>query len=255
MSDLTCNNSIEYEKIKDMIKPFDLIAFRGGDFISDLISFVQEKYIGVGNFTHVGMAVTRDILPSLPDDDIYVFESTCSYEYITDGVPDIKSKKGVLGVQLRNLKDVISNYIKDEKTKIAWCKLINNPYDNENNRESLKNIFIEQYEKYNSKFYEVSAISLLSAVFPELRELREIKDDFFDSIFGFISWFKDEPKIKTSPSGWQFCSELVANIYKKIRIISENFDSKNVIPVDFFGHDLDGIPAIVDKPIFIKNIS
>ncbi len=43
-----------------------------------------------------------------------------------DNAPDITTGHGKLGVQLRDLEDVIPRYIINEKTTVAWCKLLNN---------------------------------------------------------------------------------------------------------------------------------
>mgnify|MGYP002351034239 FL=1 len=90
------NNFATYKDISNKIKPFDLIAFRGGDIISDLISIVEKYHLGIGDFSHLGMIVTSDILPYyiinnekiyLDPKKIYIFESTISYDIpFVDGV-------------------------------------------------------------------------------------------------------------------------------------------------------------------------
>lgn len=53
---------VPYLQLKPQISPFDLIAFRGGDPISDMIEKLEEFNTGNGDFTHVGMVVTSDVL-------------------------------------------------------------------------------------------------------------------------------------------------------------------------------------------------
>ena len=112
------SNLSTYDAIKNKIRPLDLIAFRGGDIISDLIATLESHEVGIGAFSHVGMVVTSEILPScmvngkefyLAPDRVYVFESTFTYDipHITDGVPDVTTGHGEFGVQLRDLEDVI----------------------------------------------------------------------------------------------------------------------------------------------------
>lgn len=252
MITIDINKIDQYQNIKSKIMPFDLIAFRGGDKISDLISHVEEKEIGIGTFSHVGMAVTSDILPILPKNKVFVFESTCSFNFVTDGVIDALTQKGCLGVQIRDLEEVIPKYITNSKTKVAWCKLINNPYLIVANREKLKVLFTNIFEKYHNTFYDVSAIDLLSSIFPEFRSIRNVRDVVSDGLFSVLRKCHLIDN-ELSPSGWQFCSELVANIYQQIGVIPESFDCKDVVPVDFFGCDKDGLPALVYSPVFIED--
>jgi hypothetical protein len=46
---------------------------------------------------------------------------------------------------------------------------------------------------------------------------------------------------------------LVANVYKEFNIFPGDTDCRNVLPIDFFGYDEDGLPAIVKQPQFIRD--
>src|SRR5437868_4194060 len=124
-----------YSELKNLIKPFDLIAFRGGDVISDLIAVLEKYEVGCDTFTHVGMVVTSEILPNqnLDPNKLYILESTFGYQIplIYDNKPDVITGKGNFGVLLRDLEEIIPWYIYNDKTKVAWCKLLNNPFDKE----------------------------------------------------------------------------------------------------------------------------
>jgi hypothetical protein len=268
------SNFSSYQDIKDKIKPFDLIAFRGGDVISDLITKMEENNVGLGAFSHVGMVVTADILPYyivdnkrvvLSPNHLYVFESTFSYNIpgITDGPHDVITGKGKFGVQLRDLEEVIPRYITNQKTKVAWCKLLNNPFINIKNephddfeirQQKIQEMFQKFFQDYEGRLYEIDIDDLFAAMFPTLRIIRKFKDNIFKSLFKVLNLFglsKDSNII--GPAGWQFCSELVANAYKLIGVIPESFDPRDVLPVDFFGYDEDGLPALVDSPVFIRD--
>lgn len=265
-------NLASYFDIKDQLRPFDLVAFRGGDVISNLISKMEEHEVGVGAFSHVGMIVTSDILPiassggksvTLKPGHPYLFESTFTYNIagLSDGVPDIVSGKGDFGVQLRDLEEVIPRYITDENTKIAWCRLKNNPFneipgEEQKNlrlrRELLRDMFTDFFRRYEDRLYEMDFESLLAAMFPSLRFIRDIRDTIFSALYSVL--YSCGLADKTSgPAGWQFCSELVANVYKEIGIIAPNFDPKNVVPIDFFGCDVDSLPALVEAPVYLKD--
>ena len=55
---------VEFIDIKDQIRPFDLLAFRGTDLISHLVLALEEEKTGCNGFSHVGMVVTKEILDS-----------------------------------------------------------------------------------------------------------------------------------------------------------------------------------------------
>lgn len=249
-------NPVSYHHIKDKLLPFDLIAFRGGGLYSDLIAKLEEFEVGVGTFTHVGIVVTSDILTDsfIEPGRKYLFESTLTY----NSAPDILSGKGVLGVQLRDLETAITHYIEDQDTKVAWCPLLNNPYaDNgdlavnvRKRRMLLKEYFTDFFRRYDNRLYEIDPTNLLAAMFPSLRLIRTLRDELFVGLYGILHKF-GLSKNNIGPAGWQFCSELVAGVYQNIGVLSYEFDPQDVIPVDFFGCDRDGIPLLVDKPIYI----
>lgn len=254
--DMIQDNLVDFQDIEFMIKPFDLIAFRGGDLVSDTIAKLEEQHNGDGYFTHVGIVVTSDVLDVLDsnDDNLYIFESTCSYSIplVQKGVPDILTGKGVLGVQLRKLKDVIPTYIENEKTKIAWCSLKNNPYAKKysessnclvSRRKELKKIFSNFFSLYHGRLYEIDLFSLFSSLFSPFRIIRDIKDSAIENFMSLLGKNGDR-----SPSGWQFCSELVANVYLTLGIFDTSVNPKNIVPMDFFGSN-----SKISLPVYIKD--
>lgn len=247
---------MQYNDIAPKIKPFDLIGFRGGDYVSRLIQELEEKELGMSEFSHVGVIVTSEILEKAGDvilepDKLYVFESTYSFEFQSDGVPDVASDKGMFGVQLRDFEEVTKKYFSTGREKIAWCKLIDNPFDLPANREHLKTIFTELYNRYHDTTYDISMIDLVSSLIAGARGLRDIRDHVTDKIFDLLSWTGLVNSESLKPSEWQFCSELVATVYQGIGVISEEINTKDVVPMDFFGCDKDGIPLLVKRPIYI----
>ncbi len=256
---MTHDNLVSYSDIKNRIQPFDLLAFRGGDIMSDLISVLEKYEFEVGNFTHVGMAVTSDILPKYKDfvlekGKVYIFESTFTYNVkgFTDGPPDVITGSGWFGVQLRDLEEVIPRYITNEKTEVAWCPLIDNPFSKKSNRKKLAKKFTKFFESYEGRCYEMDVESLLAAMFPCLRSIRSVRDSIFEHLYNTLhihGYMKDSE----GPAGWQFCSELVANVYQMIGIIPKSVNTKNILPINFFGYDTENIPSLVHNPIFIKD--
>lgn len=254
--DMNNYNLVDFQDIEFLIRPFDLIAFRGGDLVSDTIAKLETQHNGNGCFTHVGMVVTSDVLDVLDksDKNLYIFESTCSYSIplVQAGVPDALTGRGALGVQIRKLKDVIPVYIENEKTKISWCSLKNNPYskkysdttDSLNERRNiLKKVFSEFFLSYHGRLYEIDLFSLFSSLFSPFRKIRDMKDTAIEKLMVLLGQNPD-----CAPSGWQFCSELVANAYIKLNIFDSTIDPRNIVPMDFFGSD-----SKINLPIYIKD--
>ena len=214
-----------FNDIKNRIRPFDLICFRGDDFVSTGISKIQEKMLGNGDWTHVGMVITTDIIPikNGKPGKLYVWESTMSGR-LTDGVNNEETGASKFGVQIRDLEKVLKAYVKNDITKIAWCKLKKNPLDGENIKQ-IKYDMEEFHKEHGDASYEYKIIPLLKTIFPCLGR-----------------WFKTSDNF--------FCSELVATIYNKIGVLS-GIDPEKIAPVEFLGYTNDGVIDIVEKPIVI----
>lgn len=207
-----------YESIKHLIRPFDLILFKGGDFVSNSIRKLQKRQLGEGadKFSHVGMIITSEILshPNMVPGKLYIWESTMSGK-LGGGVKNINGETW-LGSQVRDFDEVISTYDKPENTAIAWGKLHDNPLDRlsiEEIRERMAYLF----GKYNHVLYEVAICNLFRSLFPKLRccHIGKRKNQLF-------------------------CSELVALIYKKFKIVPDSCNPENVVPADFIVPDQDG---------------
>ena len=235
-----------YSEYAKKIRPFDLVLFRGKDYISDLIRFVQGKVlpefssaeysISSDAFSHVGIIVTSEILDDdrLEDGKLYIWESTMSGN-LSDGVPNIRGET-YLGVQLRDFDKVVEGYDEDPDTRIAIAH-ISSVFFNED-YESLKGFFTRIFHKYNGTRYDANPVSLASGISPYFRPIRENVENLLGT------------------EDWLFCSELVAVVYQELGWFSHNVEPKNVVPMDFVGRDGDseedgGIPVIVEKPIYI----
>ncbi len=267
---LSLDNLYTYESIKSQICPFDVMFFRGSDLCSDLISVLEKHQVSSGTFTHIGVIVTKDILPKckvdngyfeLEKDKIYLLESTFSYTIGIAGITtggDVTTGKGKFGVQLREAEKVIPNYIFNDKTRVAFGPLINNPFrrtaeDTDdtmiNRRTLLKEKFTLFFEDYHQRLYEINAIGLLSAIFPSLRLLRETRDKIYEKLWKKIN----KHATQTPIVNMQFCSELVGNVYQLIGVIGHEFNTKDILPMDFFGQDYDKLPMLVKDVYYIKD--
>lgn len=250
------------------IRAFDLIAFRGGDVISDLIVKLEKYKLNNGDFSHIGLAITSELIPQLTTKNgtiftlipgkVYVLESTFSYAVgsLTDGVPDVISSKGFFGVQLRDLEELLPKY----NLHVAWAKLKNNPLDRRigDSDESYYSRKTWYSFKFNELFqqiyhtrYEMDLIGLLGSMFPCLRPIRNFRDGVYKSLFKKLHKLHLS-NTTSGPGGWLFCSEMVAMVYQVFELIPSSLDPRDALPVDFFGHDQDGIPALTESPVYLK---
>ena len=246
--------------IKNNILPLDIIFFRGTDPVSKLICSLQKQRLGRGDYSHVAVVVNSEILPSVPQlkpGELYVWESTMSKELfgITDGVRNINNK-GVFGVQIRNLKNVIEAQSANEGTVVAWGKLINNPWVNNFNKQEIIMVMEHCLREYGSQNYDVNCLNLIGALFPQCRKVRNGLETVLDNGYDVLRSINLVDG--DGPEEWLFCSELVASIFQQLNIIDKNKESRNVVPMDFLGCDEDGIPRLCSDPeviIFTEGFS
>lgn len=265
-------DSLSYNNLLKIARPLDIIAFRGGDMISDVISMLEKYEVGCGDFTHVGIIVTSKLMPEvtindttiqLQDDRLYLYQSTINYRP-TDDI-DIVSKECEVGVSLCDLETVVTRYLENStKTKVAYCRLINYP--------TIDNIIIDKFKQfyinYYERLYELNVFSLLALIFPELRKMRDLQDLVFNKLasklskilrrYGLIADINDENFNPNNinpdnliPNNWVFCSELIVLVYQNIGLIDNTINPRDIMPVDIFGYDQDGLSNMTEKPVYI----
>lgn len=231
-----------YSDIKKEIRPLDLILFRGGEFVSTAIRYLENLEVGNGDWSHVGLVVTKDVLPNLKnakEGQLYVWESTLSGK-LNDDVMDLESGKSVFGVQVRSLDKLVPEYNKGEAL-VAWSALENNPYVQRKGesdeaykarKAKLVDTLSKLHKEYYHEEYELNPITLLAALYPCLRKLRD--------------------KLG-SGKGMIFCSELVATIYCDIGVLdAKEVDPENVLPVDLLGDADKEFKPVNRQPVLLK---
>lgn len=199
------------------LRAFDLVLFSGGKSgVSGFIQCLEKWRVGEGDFSHVGMIITSEVLPfqGLKENKLYIFESTQSGN-LTDGVVNIEGH-AFLGSQIRDFDLVMKGYDSNPNSSIAVRRLIDNPLDTMN-INNVKIIMSYLYGRYNHKMYEVDILQLFEAMIPSLRKFRskKMEDKFI------------------------FCSELVATIYKAYNILPSDANPSDVVPMDFVAEDED----------------
>jgi hypothetical protein len=246
--------STSYDNIKDQLRPFDLLLFRGGEFVSKLIRRLEQYQIGNGEFSHVGLIVTKDVLPfisQLEDGKLYVLESTFSFSIgNNEETPDIVTGKGRFGVQIRDLQSVVRTYTSVAGAKMAWAPLINNPWLDEFRRPHLIRQMTDIYNRYGRNKYEVNCLDLFASLFPCLRNTRRRVYSVIVGIDRIITTNKITSR--QAQSKYLFCSEFVGLVYVNLGIIQPSFNPSDMVPVDFLGYDQDGMPRIVDTITYLQ---
>jgi hypothetical protein len=254
--------SSSYEELLSQLKPLDLLFFKGTDLVSRLISQLEKEHLGCGDVSHVGLLVNKDILPLdfLQADTWYVLESTFTStpgslsDHLGLATPGIDAKTGIgkLGVQIRELRVVLTSYLKPRSNGIqpvvAWGSLVKNPWQQAKRREKLRTCFTDLFNQYYGRTYAISLLGLMAALYPGLRKPRDLVQLVEKKAMSFLHMLHIY-KGSMGPSGWQFCSQLIGNIYQGLEILPGNVDCRDIVPVDFLGWSQDDIPALVKSPI------
>lgn len=215
------------------VRPLDLILFRGSDFVSSSIRYLQLKHSGVGadEYSHVGIIISREVLdlPELEPNELYIWESTMSGN-IADGVKNIHNESW-FGSQIRKLSDVLHANAQNEDSIVAVAPV---DWQRFNVDESaIRKHMSELWSNYGNKRYELNAITMAASIWPIFRPLR--------NCLRFV--IKD--------TEWVFCSELCCRIYAQLGLVSNDIDPENTVPCDFWCEDLDGMKSPCVEPIVI----
>lgn len=237
------------------IQPLDVILFRGVDPVSKAICFVQAKRLGRGDFSHAGMAVTRDVLdlPFLEPGKVYVWESTLSakegfWARFTDKVPDVETKGVRFGVQLRDLELVIPAY-SSSGGKVAWCAYRGPRPPLEEVRRHL----LDLHAEYGHAPYAVGQLKVFGVVFPALRPIRDRIGKRRDRIADFRNVVLERARKQrriADAEHHMFCSEWVATVYKRLGmgdLTGIDFDPKLASPVGPLAR-----PELFAEPVYLE---
>jgi hypothetical protein len=236
-----------YAEIRNTIKPFDLIFFKGSEFVSDMIRALEKcdiEHPVSDNFSHVGMIVTSDILDYkyVVPGKLYILESAVSGA-LGQGLKTVEGRSH-LGVNLRDFDELIYLYDKPADSRAAVGYLKSNPFEDPTvDKDELKRKFTRIFQQVNGARYDLNPINLISVIgFPWAQIIRKIRKPV-NKLIG--------------TEHWRVCSSLVAYVYKQMGIFPETIDPRNAYPVDFLGIDKDslingGLPLkIIVPPTYI----
>jgi hypothetical protein len=261
---------IDNKRIEDflsMVRPLDLIVFRGRDEVSHLIRGLEAATTGNGEVSHCELAITMEWCSRIKPLDKFEIKphqllswgSTMSGS-LNDGAVNIETGAGTFGVQFRDLEGLVRHYLAKPNVNVGLCRLLDNPTCQRQGETPeayyerslvLKRQLCIAYDKHNGRVYNANPLALLGAMFPQVRRVRDGANEV-------ISRFIDVNK-------WLFCSELVATVYIEAGIIDDKtdgiedgrvLDPADILPVDFLGVDADknGIRNAICEasPVWIK---
>jgi len=218
------------------IQPLDVILFRGVDPVSHAICFLEAKVFGRGDFSHVGLAVTREVLdlPFLEPGKVYVWESTLSapagfLAHFTDKVPDAETKGLRFGVQIRDLEMVVPGY-ESNGGKVAWCAYRGTrpPLD------ALRGHLQALHAEYGHAPYAANVLEEFVVVFPALRGVRDRFDRAEDRLTHFVNVVLERAhkhQRLQDAAHHVFCSEWVGIVYERLGLTKPEFDHRLAAPV------------------------
>jgi hypothetical protein len=236
------NDTHRYAVIKDQIQDLDLIFFKGNAFVSKIITTMTRWVTGKGDWSHVGLVVSKRLLPNLktddPPDTLYIWESTLSSntrhhrndsnsQQHADTVQGMlqqaretvcaESNKPVFGVQVRRLDDVLQECFR-KNVRIGWGKLIVSPQRKRLDEtedmyiirlHNMKLLLNNLHDEYYHRPYEKNPFRLASSLTPCLKGCRS------DCCPGRT---------------WIFCSQLVGIIYQQLGLIDQQIDPGAITP-------------------------
>lgn len=264
-----------YENIKNQIKPFDLIFFKGGEIISKGIRLIQKTMLGIENkkdvWSHVGIVVTKELFddPRILPNKLYISESTLSGK-LADGIKNIDNK-AFFGVQIRELDLLVQKYAnkginsvniqadkpvtndcnkekrnkkknnREKSTAIGWARMKDNPFRDMSEKGMIKQQKIrDQFtilypNRWEGMQYDINLISLAASVFP---------------IFRPIDWLIKKINLFNTDD-WLFCSEYVFDILQVFKFYDKRIDGSFVLPNDLLGYDnsTPSVPSLFDSPV------
>lgn len=260
---------------EQLLVPFTLVAFRGGDIVSSFIRVLEKVTMGNDEFSHIALLITAECCPflsGLRPGKAYVWESTFGFKVagVGDGVPDATTGKHKFGVQIRDLEELVPAYLNaSDKTAVAICSLLHNPWlqragesadELAQRRAQLVDIMQALHARYSRKLYELNMLEMLAAALRCLRPVRDaLEAVLVDGMVTLTNMTQDEHDQQLSSheaaqryrTQWLWCAEFVCIVLQAIGVVPRNFKPQNAVACDFLGGDADGMPAVAGSPMYL----
>lgn len=249
------------DHLNQVATPYDLLLFHGSDTISSIVELGEELASGQDKFSHVGLYMTNDMFPDqseqLAGSPNLILESTANIEIgltgISKGIPDLLTGGQRIGVQMRNVVEVINHYLDvDNNNFIALGRLKHNLYSYPEKRANINQYSQVFLNTYKDRYYELNMLNLAAGAFSWLRPVRNFVNDLWWTpqdiempIYGFTK--ESDPKLiqkvinnleSRKDSEMLFCSELVGMGYKLIKTLPPTTIPCDISPVDYLNMDI-----------------
>lgn len=246
---------VSWEDALNMVEPFDLFLFQGVWNISKFICLEEKIVSGHGEWSHVGIIVTTDVLPiqnGIPGRK-YIWEAnTTTGNEDESEEPDIELGQGTNSVQIRDFENVLKKRPLDLHGETAIAKLRYNPWKLSKDKPDYRNMLLELMKSYKElvgriPFTSVSKIP--SGTVKYLMNPREYKDtrEFITDKL-FIPQLPSPEKIPKE----LFCSAFVTLTLQTLGVLPNTIDPELVFPCDFTSPYLKESPLdVIETPIMI----
>lgn len=189
---------ISYSSIEKTIRTGDLVLFHGMQQSSILIELLEWSF-----WSHVGMVVLpKDI--GLEGDEPLIWESTSSGDGINDVILGKVKTDGPMLIPLKDRISVDINQEYDNHFKIVYLDI----ELSETELDSLKSFINEAH----------------SCAFPSIKDMLKI-------------YLEGREKNIEGPKGYYFCSQLAAQTYMRMGILSTEYVDNGYCPADFIDED------------------
>lgn len=230
---------IEYDKIINLINPLDVILFKGSSFFANVVGKAEKIGLHNDSWTHAAIVVTPELIPikNVSPNTRCVWET---FMFASDEVETCEVPQAINGVQVRELADVIDTCDVNNKTRIGWCKLMNNPCVKKEG---------EDYETYKKRMDDVR--KTLTTIYYKFNNITSYELNLFRSLGSILPIFKIFNGKPDDANRKFFCSEFVAYIFQQLNLLQKNVDPAHIAPVEFIGATNDSLEIMVENPIII----
>lgn len=212
-----------YEEWEECLHPCDLILFSGNGFIGKIINMLEAHHTGTkGEWSHAGIVCPEDIIniKNKKRDQTCILESLISSP--TD-VCNIETNQWHNGLQIRDMKEVITNFISNGG-KVACFHLNDNSFPlsiidqrrlSNNHRDDYllnlnnKDEFRKFWKKHSKSKYDCYNCG------------RAIGISF--------------PFFSKNTTKNMFCSEAVTRLYQYMNIMNNDIDPEKISPEELGG--------------------
>lgn len=254
--------SVHVDEAMKEIRPLDLILFSGSDWVSTAIRKIEDLHAGEDRYSHCGIVVSREVFPFITEmkpGALYILESTMSSNLLpaTDGVPNIRGNYK-FGVQIRDLRQTVLAYNRDNAEEssngsvglsaVTWVPVLNTPIRRGGLTLTQMHALKRIYSQYGNAPYDLFELGFAITPYILHRPMRFI-----------LRWTKrvlrkticnsalyDRPCLELVHDSFllsrftnlldddaQFCSELVARMYREIGLIDITVEPETISPVEF----------------------